>query len=60
MEKLGGNVEFLCLGCGVQGLCHAGCPESVEEMGGILCPRCGNRVITTHFYKEKASLVLTV
>jgi DNA-directed RNA polymerase subunit RPC12/RpoP len=59
MEKLGGNVEFLCLCCGVQGLCSPGCPESMEDNGDILCPKCGSRVITTHLYKERASLVLT-
>jgi DNA-directed RNA polymerase subunit RPC12/RpoP len=60
MEKPGVNVEFLCLSCGVQGLCSAGCPQSVEEIGDILCPKCGSWVLTTHFYKEKASLVVTV
>ncbi|MBS4030014.1 MAG: hypothetical protein KGZ63_01110 [Clostridiales bacterium] len=62
MEKLGGQIEFLCLTCGVQGLCSADCPESVGELSEmILCPKCGDHVVTTHLYrKERASLVLTV
>lgn len=63
MEKLGGQIEFLCLTCGVQGLCSADCPQSVDELSEmvILCPKCGDHVITTQFSrKERASLVLTV
>lgn len=57
MEKLG--VEFLCLSCGLQGLSDNYWPESVEETG-VLCPKCGDHVITTHLLKKEVSLVLTV
>lgn len=57
MEKLGDSIEFLCLSCGLQGLC-SGCPGS--RGGEVLCPKCGGRVVTTFPCREKASLVLTV
>lgn len=57
MEKLG--VEFLCLSCGLQGLSDNYWPESVEETG-VLCPKCGDHVITTQLLKKEVSLVLTV
>lgn len=60
MERVGGSVEFLCLYCGLQGLCNARCSQPVEEMFQVFCPRCGGRVLTPHFEKEKDSLMLTV
>jgi predicted RNA-binding Zn-ribbon protein involved in translation (DUF1610 family) len=61
MENLGGNTEFLCLGCGLQGICSTKNSVYVENLGEELCPKCGSRLITTRFFREKASqLVLSV
>lgn len=60
MDKLGGSVEFLCLSCGVQGLCSTGRPDSTGASGEIICPRCGASVLTIHLHREKASLVISV
>ena len=58
MEKIGGKVEFLCLNCGLQGLCSAKSLDSVEEESeGLACPKCGHQLITICSFKEKASLV---
>ncbi|MDW7651082.1 MAG: hypothetical protein SCK29_07935 [Bacillota bacterium] len=59
MEGLDGKIEFLCLGCGLQGLQEAHWPRSVEE-SGVLCPKCGDHVITTHLLKKENDLLLTV
>jgi predicted RNA-binding Zn-ribbon protein involved in translation (DUF1610 family) len=60
MEKLVGITEFLCLRCGLQGLCEAKVSDSVSE-SSVLCPKCGNLVITTHLLemrKEEPSLAM--
>jgi predicted RNA-binding Zn-ribbon protein involved in translation (DUF1610 family) len=59
MENLDGKIEFLCLGCGLQGLLHADWPQSMEE-SSVLCPKCGDHVITTHLLKKESDLLLTV
>lgn len=59
MEELTGKIEFLCLSCGLQGLHDAQWSQYTEE-SGVLCPKCGDYVITTHLLKKESSLVLTV
>lgn len=59
MEKLTGKIEFLCLGCGLQGLQDAQWSQHTEE-NGVICPKCGDQVITTHLLKKESSLLLTV
>lgn len=59
MEKPGSKIEFLCLSCGLQGLCSVH-TESMGELSEILCQRCGDHVVTTYLRIEKASLVTTV
>lgn len=50
MESVDGKVEFLCLGCGLQGLSEW---SDVNAEGGILCHKCGQYVITSHLLKKK-------
>ncbi|MCR3922607.1 MAG: hypothetical protein NUK65_08855 [Firmicutes bacterium] len=57
MEALDGKVEFLCLGCGLQGLSEW--PEIDDEVG-ILCPKCGDHVITSHLLKKESYELLSV
>ncbi|HZK25291.1 MAG TPA: hypothetical protein VFC74_07880 [Oscillospiraceae bacterium] len=56
MEALDGKVEFLCLGCGLQGLVS----WSEINVEDILCPKCGDRVITSHLLKKEDYALLTV
>ena len=56
MEVLDTLVEFLCLGCGLQGL--SVWPDSDDD--GIFCPKCGDRVITSHLLKKTHDVMLTV
>lgn len=60
MEREGDSVEFLCLGCGLQGLMDAGCSQTVEMKYQVFCPRCGGRVLTPHFEREKELIALTL
>lgn len=56
MEALDGKVEFLCLGCGLQGLLS----WSEIDVEDVLCPKCGDRVITSHLLKKENYALLTV
>ncbi|NLM51376.1 MAG: hypothetical protein GX197_00915 [Firmicutes bacterium] len=56
MEAFDGKVEFLCLGCGLQGLAQR--PPAGETEN--LCPRCGERVITSLLLKKEKFEYLTV
>jgi DNA-directed RNA polymerase subunit RPC12/RpoP len=49
MEALDSKVEFLCLGCGLQGLLG----WSELDVENIICPKCGDRLITSHLLKKK-------
>jgi DNA-directed RNA polymerase subunit RPC12/RpoP len=60
MEREGDSVEFLCLNCGLQGLLGSRCSQAVEMMYQVFCPRCGGRVLTPHFEKEKVPAALTI
>ncbi|HHX74102.1 MAG TPA: hypothetical protein GX699_04285 [Firmicutes bacterium] len=50
MENSDGKVEFLCLGCGLQGLTEW--PAAGPD-GCNLCPKCGEYVITSHVLKKE-------
>ncbi len=43
-------IEFLCAGCGAQGLTES--PRTVRQMAEIRCPTCGHQlhllVVTDH------------
>jgi len=60
MGREGESFEFLCLGCGLQGLMRAGCSQAMEMMCQVLCPRCGDRVLTPQFEKERELIALTL
>jgi DNA-directed RNA polymerase subunit RPC12/RpoP len=58
MEKTAAPTEFLCLRCGLQGLCEARMPDPSD---GLLCPRCGDRAITAQsLAKETAEKELVL
>lgn len=57
MERAGGVVEYLCLGCGAQGLLEDG-RKVAEDAGdgteqGLSCPRCGRRVLTISYQSKR-------
>ncbi|EEG77636.1 hypothetical protein [Dethiobacter alkaliphilus] len=59
MEMLDGKIEFLCLGCGLQGMCDPE-PDSVGE-SAVLCPKCGDHLMTTlHLEVKKEPVLATV
>ena len=59
MEKLDGKFEFLCLGCGLQGMSEPE-PDSVGE-NVVLCPKCGDHVMTSlHLAGKKEQILMTV
>jgi DNA-directed RNA polymerase subunit RPC12/RpoP len=60
MERVGDGIEFLCLSCGLQGLMGAGCSQAMEMMCQVFCPRCGGRVLTPRFEREKELIALTL
>jgi predicted RNA-binding Zn-ribbon protein involved in translation (DUF1610 family) len=57
MEGLDDKVEFLCLGCGLQGLFKEQGPGGEVN---LLCPKCGDRVITSHLLKKEQVGLLQV
>ena len=57
MEALDGKVEFLCLGCGLQGLSEWPQLGLQQE---VMCPKCGDHVITSHLLRKELDLVMTV
>ncbi|NLP37506.1 MAG: hypothetical protein GX357_07625 [Firmicutes bacterium] len=56
MEAFDGKVEFLCLGCGLQGLVQWPPLDDAE----VFCPKCGERVITSLLLKKEKIEYLTL